>query len=203
MNDEEYKARPIPTNYENGVNIGGLNFQGIYLIEGIVLFVIFAAIPFFILWNLGITDVGSILGICMVFGGIASFAGFKGINDEPITTFLFHMFKFFKNRRIAYYNPRIKLEAIPYLDEKNDVSKMIPRERILAAFEKIKENYNKRQQERIKKENDNINDRTILFFEDDEGVIKQPKAYLSDDEYAEYERKINKIRSITRKGERR
>lgn len=141
--DEQYKERFIPPNFENGVNIFGLNFKAVFLIEGGVLGVISFFLFFFAIKDLfGITDFGQTAGISIAFASVIAFFGIKGINDEPLTTFLFNLMLFAKGRRTAFYNPRVKEEAVSYTKEREELdpsAEAIPRERILALIDEMKE----------------------------------------------------------------
>jgi len=192
---ESYKVRQIPDNFGNGINIAGMHFSGIFLVEGIVLAALFFVLTFLCLKSLGMCDIGEILGICLVFSGIALVVGVKGINDEPVTTFVKNLHAFNKGRRTAYYNPRIKLEAKSIkwegLYENKDA---IPKEKIMAAFNKYKEAAEKRQQAKAKEfEEANAFDQSNMFFEDDIGIIKKPSKYMTKEEAATYDKKKRKI----------
>lgn len=201
-NNEEYKIRIIPDNFGNGVNILGMHFKALFLIEGIVLAVIMLIVSLIVLRALGMNDIGEMLGICLVFSGIALFVGIKGINDEPITTFLKNFSDFNKKKRTAYYNPRVKLEAKSVKMEKQDKENKdaIPREKILAFFNKYKETLDKKQQEKVKAfEEKNSFDANNMFFEDDIGIIKRPNSYMSEKEADEYDKKKAKMKKFKEK----
>ena len=196
MMDEDYKVRQIPDNFGSGINVAGMHFGVIFLIEGIVFAVLLFFISFAVLSLMGMNDIGQMLGICLVFAAIALFIGVKGINDEPITTFAKNLSYFNKNRRTAYYNPRIKLEAKSVrMQEKSDAE--IPREKIMAALNKYKEAIDKKQQEKAKAfEEANAFDKSNMFFEDDIGIIKRPNQYMSKEEIDSYDKKKQKISSF-------
>lgn len=142
--DEEYKVKHIPPNFENGVNILGLNFRAIYLIEGLILGILAGIGSFFFLKNLiGMSDIGQTAGLSLAAGGILAFVGIRGLNDEPISTFLLNLVRFVKNKRTTYYNPRVKKEAVSFTEERenNPAAEAIPRERILALIEEMKEKH--------------------------------------------------------------
>lgn len=143
--DENYRERFIPPNFENGINILGLSFQAIYLIEGGLLGIA-AFLGFFFLFKnaFQMSDFGQIVGFSLVFAAILAFLGIRGINDEPLSTFLVNLIQFAKNKRTAYYNPRVKKEAVSYTEERESsdtAQEAIPRERILALIEDIKEKH--------------------------------------------------------------
>lgn len=193
---EQYQIRRIPENFGNGVDIAGLHFQTRFLIEGVLLAVITLVVSFTTLKFIGLTDIKQLIGICLVFVFLALLLGIKGINDEPLTKFIANAITYRKKRRTAYYNPRIKFEAKSIVNEDKDAldKNAIPREKILAIFNKYKEAYDKKQQERAKAfEERNAFDENNMFFEDDIGIIKKPNSYLSKEEVAEYKKKKNKM----------
>ncbi len=193
---EQYHIRRIPENFGNGVDIAGLHFQTRFLIEGVVLAVITLAASFATLKFIGLTDIKQLIGICLVFVFIALILGIKGINDEPITKFISNAIAFRKKRRTAYYNPRIKFEARSVINEDKTAEDKdaIPREKILALFNKYKAAYDKKQQEKAKAfEERNAFDEHNMFFEDDVGVIKKPSSYMSREEAEKYKKKKSKM----------
>ena len=195
MSNEDYKVRRIPENFGNGINIAGFHFRVIFLVEGIILALIMLIISFIVMKSIGLKDIGSMLGVALVFVGVALFIGIKGINDEPITTFIGNIMFFNKHRRTAYYNPRIKLEAKSVMAEKieNENKDAIPREKILAFFSKYKTAMDKKQQEKAKAfEEANAFDKSQMYFEDDIGIIKRPSQYMTREESDEYDRKKRK-----------
>ena len=146
--DEEYRTRQIPPNFENGINVLGVSFKPIFLIEGGVLGILGLVIFFFLFKEgLGMEDTGQIIGYSLIFAAAGAFIGIKGINDEPLTTFIVNLKFFSSHRRTAFYNPRIKREARPYkvavMENKGSLAKedMIPRDRIIALASDIKEKY--------------------------------------------------------------
>ena len=194
--EEDYKVRKIPENFENGIHIAGFSFKPIFLIEGIILAVIAMGIAILVMKSIGMNDIGQMIGFALVFGGVALFLGLKGINDEPLTTYIKHLSEFNKGRRVAYYNPRIKVEAKSIFMEKNKEDKdAIPREKIIAFFNKYKAAIDKKQQEKAKILKEDM-DSGSMFFEDDIGIIKKPKKYMSEKETKELDKKKRKIKEF-------
>lgn len=182
---EERIYRRIPDNYENGINFAGFSFKPIFLVEGIVLGVICFGITLLII-SLFSSISSSSIGIALVPTLGALFLGIKGINDEPITTFLGNVYKFNKNKRIAYYNPRIRTnEKSIYEDDINKDAGVLPRDKIIAAFNKVKRSIAERSIEKIEDDKgQGSNDH--MFFEDDIGVIDKPIEYMTSKEYRKY-----------------
>jgi len=198
--NEDYRVRQIPDNFGNGINIGGMHFPVIFLVEGVILAIIFLLLTFGILKLLGMTDIGQIFGICLVFSGIALVVGIKGINDEPITVFLKNLSDFRKGRRTAFYNPRIKLEAKSVLNAGENDAEIIPKEKIMAALSKYKEKAERKEQEKAKAYENSLNSKQgDMFFEDDIGIVKKPQRYFSEKEDASFSRKKGRIKRFKEK----
>ena len=195
MNDnEEYQVKRIPDNFGNGINIAGFHFEVIFLIEGVVLAITTTLLSLVIMTSIGMTDIGQMLGFALVFACVSLVIGIRGVNDEPLTTFLSNVSKFNKNRRTAYYNPRIKKEAKPVTQKQLEENKdAIPREKIIAFFNKYKSVLDKKQQEKAKLlEDANSFDAQNMYFEDDIGIIKRPNQYMSKEEAEKYDKKKEK-----------
>ena len=143
--DENYKTIYIPQNFENGINVFGMNFRTRFIVEGIVVGALTTISAFLLFKNsFGIGNFGQLIGYSIAIGGVFTFLGIKGINDEPLSSFLANMLSFAKKKRTTYYNPRVKKEAVSYTDErssKGGQEEAIPRERILAIIDGLKEKY--------------------------------------------------------------
>jgi len=191
MQSEEYRLRRIPENYENGIHIAGFCFRPIFLIEGSILCIVLGSVSFFCMLKFGLKDFGQMIGISLVFAGSGLFIGIKGINDEPITLFLKHLKTFNKNKRVSLYNPRIKTEAKSIFDEKQ--KELLPKEKILAIFNKYKDSLDKKEQEKVRLSFDSEEGNQIVFL-DDIGVI--PRQKKSD--LKKLEKKKSKVQKFRR-----
>jgi len=201
-NTEEYCERYIPDNYENGINFAGFNFRPIFLIEGIILGIIFFALSIFLLYVCGNRRINSsTIGICLVPSVLAVVIGIKGINDEPLTTFIKNLRRFNCNKRFAYYNPRIKTEIKSIYATGEDGSHYIlPRDRIIALFTKYKKTLteiNIKKIEEEKGENKFIKEQ--MYFEDDIGVVDKPVEYMNKQEYKQYKANLKREKKRGRK----
>ena len=180
-NNETLKVRHIPPNYGGGINILGMHFEIVFLVEGILLglFLFFLLFVPMVRWNL--CEIPRAIGISGAFCGVGFVLGVKGINDEPVTTFLAGVLHFLKRRRRAYYNPRVKMEAKPPRLKKSLEDKdLLPREKLVLLFEKYQkkwQGYKSRKIQEAEERDSFHSDR--LYFEDDEGVIKKPPEYQS------------------------
>ena len=198
-NSEEYRIRRIPDNFENGINFAGFNFKPIFLIEGIVLGIIFFVLAIAIMFACGIRHINSsTIGICLVPCVLAIILGIKGINDEPLTTFFKNLRYFNSNKRTTYYNPRIKTEikSIGY-DLSNSGAYILPRDRIIALFTKYKKALDEKNIRRLEEEKEtNAFVKERMYFEDDIGVIDKPVEYMSKQEYKQYKIKIKREKQL-------
>jgi len=188
---EEYLIRKIPDNFENGINFAGFSFKPIFLIEGIILGAISFAITMFIISLFGKEAINSTtIGIALVPTLGSVFLGIKGINDEPVTTFLGNLSKFNKNKRIASYNPRIRTEK-KSIAENGIESNMyvLPRDKIIAIFNKVKKAISEKNIEKLEDEkNQNVFVKERMYFEDDIGIIEKPIEYMTFKEYRKYKK---------------
>ena len=198
--EEELIFRRIPDNFENGINFAGFSFKPIFLVEGIVLGVVCFGLTLFIISLFGKDAINSTsIGIALVPTLGALFLGIKGINDEPITTFLGNVSKFNKSRRIAYYNPRIRTDekSICESESQSDTG-VLSKDSIIAVFSKVKKSITERNIEKIEGENEKDNfDNKHMFFEDDIGIIDKPVEYMTSKEYRKY-KKNNKRKKGSR-----
>lgn len=200
-NYEEPIIHRIPANYDRGVNIGNFTFKLMFLIEGIVLCVIFGVTPFLIMkYLVGMDDTARIIGFSLCFALLALFFGVKGINDEPITVFIRNMMNFQKNKRRAYYNPRVKAEAKSIVQTHSLENKDAPvKEKIVMLWQKNREAKKARAAEKEKQfEEDNRFEEGNLYFTDDVGFVKRPKRYMTDEQLNEYDNKKKKIIDLKR-----
>lgn len=164
-NNEQAVTYNIPRNYFTKGRIGDvISFRG--LVEGGIMSVPFVKLisMFPIPKDYRMTGYIVVVAVCLLVGAI-------GYNGEYPSEFAITLVKFFQRKRIAYYNPRIKLEAEPeYLKEKQ--RKILPRERIMQLL-KREEVEDELQDE---SEEEYAWDSNEVFFEDDIGYKEKPEA---------------------------
>lgn len=164
-NNEQAVTYNIPRNYFTKGRIGDvISFRG--LVEGGIMSVPFVKLisMFPIPKDYRMTGYIVVVAVCLLVGAI-------GYNGEYPSEFAITLVKFFQRKRIAYYNPRIKLEAEPeYLKEKE--RKILPRERIMQLL-KREEVEDELQDE---SEEEYAWDSNEVFFEDDIGYKEKPEA---------------------------
>lgn len=107
--NDEYDAPrvyPIPENFADGTGVFGGLFPTRNFIEGIIF-----AIPA-LLFALSIPGLSLNSRIPVVVFSVSPWLilGCLGINGDSVTKFLGYFIKYRKQRRVARYNPRVKLE---------------------------------------------------------------------------------------------
>lgn len=103
---EERRTYFIPDNFADNTGV----FGGLLRLRNFIEGIIFAA-PFVLLgiW-LPIQDLNRHITTVMIIVAGPLLLGFFGINGDSVTEFLMYFLKYLKKRRIARYNPRVKLE---------------------------------------------------------------------------------------------
>ena len=167
---------PIPDNFNGTFNFFGFNFKTINFMEGVFLAVIFGGILFwftyYILYleNIGVIAAFTAAGIA---GGM--FLGIKGINCDPIHTYIKHVFQQFVNRRKTQYNPRVKYEityALTLAEEaKKDVTIGVENKSIFQQYmAKIGVNAPQMKQHAF---TSGPEETSNFIFEDDIGIVER------------------------------
>ena len=107
-NDELDTPRvyPVPENFADGTGVFGGLFPMRNFVEGVIF-----SIPA-LLFALSIPGLSLNSRIPVVVFSVSPWLilGCLGINGDPVTKFLGYFIKYRKQRRIARYNPRVKLE---------------------------------------------------------------------------------------------
>ena len=183
----------IPPNYKTGISLFGKSFQVVSLVEGIILALLPLGIYFFVLPVLDIhVSFDKAATVITFSSALLGYLGIKGINGYSISQFVRSMMRYRKNKRICYYNPRIKTEASPY-SINNSAEQMLPREKLEEFYKKARKNYDEKQREQaIEEQKHVLTERENLFFSDDVGVLDTPVEYMTGKEYREYKKKLKK-----------
>lgn len=179
MDDEQYMECYIPQNYKGVISILQLAVKQRNLIEGAVIGVIIAFCVFqgFRIYNYGITGTG--IGFTIV-GFIAGLIiGVIGINGEPVSQFIIHLFRFLRKRRTVYYNPRVKVEIKPsYIISEESQETVLPRDKIIAGMKKVREKFNSINSSEKTIQTDEFN-AEYFEFEDDIAAVPEEKMTAS------------------------
>lgn len=166
------KEKYIPTNQGEGQAFIGHIVKTRNLIEGILM----GSIPFFFVmyWTQGYAF-STRVTLAALIGCPLMFVGLNGINGDSITVFLRVWLKFNKKRRVLFYNPRVKTEAMPLIFEKSK-EETSAKDQVIKYIEKKIEVQKKK---RISK-NELAMTQTedgLVFFEDDIGILDKPDDY--------------------------
>lgn len=159
----------IPPNFEAGLNLFGISDNIETLIEGGVL----VALPYIIIFGLGLLKGISLtnrIGIASCFALVLGYLGFVGIGGDKIGRYISKIIVFNLNKRVAYYNPRIKKEVI---GSNSGFSKdELPKEKLMRLYKEIKVRFQKRNVP-IKEMHKEIHTGLFIFEDDIEATDKR------------------------------
>lgn len=184
---EELKVVYIPKNFESGVNILGNTYSNARVIEAGIMAIIPIIIVFIIMPFAGVEMATTTkLTIVVTISGGLGLLGISGINGDSCLGFIKTLLTYVKNKRIAYYNPRIKKEAVSFINQTNEID-VLPRDKVIALYKKYKETFDEKERENIVKQQEKVKELGLgIYFEDDIGVLDKPIEFMSKKEYKEY-----------------
>ena len=190
MSERDVREFYIPPNFQSGVSIFGKTFEIANLAEGAILALLPIVVIFVLLPNFGVTIPWKTSSTIVTFASvILGYLGIAGINGYTITQFIKSMLRYRKNKRICYYNPRVKSEAAPYSLE-NIAEQMLPKEKLAEFYKNAKSVYEEKQRKTALAEQSYlIEDRKNMYFTDDIGVVDTPVEYMDKKEYKAYKKK--------------
>lgn len=176
----------IPSNIQEGLDLGGLSLNPKRLLEGIIggalggflMFELFSFLGRYFKIGIETEIVFIILAV-----GLLALAGYAGANNETFSQFIYHLFQFKRSKRIAYYNPRVKTE-IKSVSESTDVSEeqLLPRDKIQKFIDNYQFNASRKTAQRIAETEQTHKAEGRMYFEDDVGVVLPPDAYMTKSE---------------------
>ena len=183
------KEKYIPTNHGEGQAFLGYIVKTRNLMEGILM----GGIPFFVVmyWTRGQlfstrVTIASAVALPLLFLGL------NGVNGDSLTVFFKVWFRFNRKRRVLFYNPRVKFEALPLIFEKN-TEEPSPKEKIVKYFEKQKELQKKKRVSKNELAMTQTED-GLVFFEDDIGLLDKPDDYKTAKELRSEARDKKKLK---------
>ncbi len=166
----------IPPNFEVGANLFGISSDVPRLLQGVVL----AIIPFLIIMPLSIlrrVSTSTKLGISIVIAVALFSLGFFGINGDPFFTWIRKIMLFSSKKRMAYYNPRVKVEKTEEMTKSREENNLLPRDKIAIFYNQFIDSQNKKEQ-LLAKETYSEFEETIDFeFEDDPDIEEKGKDF--------------------------
>lgn len=182
------KERVIPINHAEGQAVAGEIIKTRNLIEGIIL----GGIPFVaVLYFCRSLTFADKVTIAIIVALPMLYLGINGINGDSFTTFISIWLRYRRKRRVVLYNPRIKTEATPLIFETKKKEELLPKEKLLLIYEKIRA---RRKAIRVTKNNVNVmqTEEGFVFFEDDIGILAKPEEYKTSKELKRERRKVKR-----------
>ena len=193
MKNDEPKVVFIPANYKTGTSFMGFEIKTSNVIQGVILALIPVVIGYGIVPKLIDFKIENMLSIVCFFSFGLGYLGVVGINGQTLGGYIQDLLNFRKNKRKTYYNPRIKKEAMFFLDEQKENKEMLPREKIIAFYNKYKAHSDLKNRELAHELEKDFVQTEELYFEDDSGFVAKPVAYMSAKERKQYEKEQKKL----------
>ena len=166
---EEEKIRIvfIPKNYSGSFNIAGSTLSIRSCIEAVLIGGTLGLFGFFITRSFPTEIKAGAISLGVIGGGIL---GMYGHNGDPFSTFLTSVYKFNKNKRACFYNPRPKKEAKPLVLKQASLDdEIFGRKQAQELKEKF---FSSKTTFTAVEMPDN------LYFEDDIGIVDAPEGYV-------------------------
>ena len=114
---ERQRGYYIPANLKGYINIGPLSLRFRNVIEGMILGAILTPTIFRLFLNLSFLETGTAIGFAVVISISITGLAIIGIDGDPLSVFLWNLFRFLTRRRVAFRNPRVKKEYISIVAE--------------------------------------------------------------------------------------
>ena len=134
MNKDGYNIYSIPANFSSGISIMGHMFGVRNVIEAAAAALITGGIIFLFRPLMGLAAFVAMELCAVILCAVIVLPGIKGVS---FLEYLKLMAQFKKSRRVLIYNPRVKKEATPASGEELVAGAELPRDRILAAAQRI------------------------------------------------------------------
>ena len=176
------QACPVPINFNGMFVFYGFSFKIINFIEGVALGAVLGLTAFFLAYDVFyLEDTPAIISLTIGGVVVGLFFGIRGVNADPIHTYIKHMIKQLTHRRKAQYNPRVKYEIAYALSLKEEEKKRVDTGlETKSLFQQYKEKLNARAAQNARHENEHEDD-VEYIFEDDIGVIaKTPEELMKN-----------------------
>lgn len=157
---ERFQVYYIPHNFVDGGKVLGGLVSLRNLVEGIIISICPALFVIRFCPGGFDTKAAIVLLICLpllVFGCV-------GLNGDSLSEFLLYYIRFCRKKRIIQYNPRIKIEAVPYSD---GMKTELPKDRLIRMFGSLIGNKGFGETE----DEMDIESESDQFFEDDVGIL--------------------------------
>lgn len=203
QSEERTRSFFLPKNFQNGISIGTHSYPASFLVQGVVFALLPVAAAYWILPAFGmVLSVSDSIGTVLMFSTLFGYAGIHGVKGGTFLQFLKAVFRFYRSRRTAYYNPRVRIEVA---EEKKAAGKEqeLPREKL----KKFLSGFHRTSVHRAASDPaDTLSEAAEpgeLFFEEDIGIVKTPVEYMNPKEYRIYRKNLKKEERRKTKEERR
>ncbi len=195
--DRKKRTVYIPPDYKNRINLFIKSYPLSNVIQGLIVGLIPLVIIWYILpWFINLSG-SKKFSLSIFFCVIFMFIGCEGINGGTLLDYFVELFKFLKNRRTAYYNPRIKVESKQQIFGDTSSRDMLPFEKMQEMYSQWQvKNREKHQQNVVNNKNESSDE---LYFEDDIGVVDTPWEYMTKKERKKEIKEAKKMARIERR----
>ncbi|GEM_PF-3313273 len=205
MDEEKQTECIIPQNYKGITNFLSLTFKTRNLVEGVIIGLILAVIAgsITVYYEYGFTV--NVITITIITFGLGALLGVHGCNGESFSEFIVHFLKYLRNRRVTYYNPRVKTEAKPLISAdgtEQSSENMLPREKILAIVKKVVDPIKNKHGDTNLEQNE-FDENLYEFYDDTAIVSEEPQEKQSAFSRWKAKRRARKMEKERRKMERR
>ena len=200
--EEQYEVYPIPPNLRGMIPVLGNSIRTANLIQACILSLLVFIAVFAVLTMYEVEDLASVTGWALVPASAVGALCIHGINGDSVLGFLKSLLRYGKRRRTAYYNPRVKQEAVSIVKAVSDAeTDVLPRQKLQQLLERYKEKAEQRNSEEHLSMEENAGgfDQSRMFFEDDVGIIDKPLEYMTKKERRAYEKRRRKEEKAIRK----
>ena len=164
MEKERIVIHPVPINIEDYSFIGPFAFKKINALQGIVVGLLVTFLLFNVINYFEIFQAVHVLGFSIAIGGGVFFLALFGIRGDSLFGYFKTLISFRKNKRSAFYNPRVKKE-IKTIGIDALIGASLPREKLQKAYKKVRRKLNERNQKNAQELNAVVSEE-IIFSDD-------------------------------------
>lgn len=168
--DDGLEITYIPPNFKEGSSVFGITVKVSWVIQALP--VVALVIIFLATIGASWSFTAKVIVFIVICGPVVMVAT-AGVNGDSVYGFIRNALRAKKNSRTLLYNPRVKTEIRPLSEDPFSVE-TLPRERILAFVEKMRQDRQESDDEEMAS--------SKIFFEDDEGIVPKPYEYMTQKE---------------------
>lgn len=163
--EEPLSTQVIPENFVDTGRCFNGTFRTRNLVEGVVV----AALPAYVIYHSTMSYENKII-VGVVCVGLIMLLFLTGINGDSVFEFLAHAIVYNKMKRVAKYNPRVKMEATPEYLVNNQSE--LPRDKIIRMVNEFRNRDTSKNEEAVSR--DIYDPMYVAFFADDLGYVDTP-----------------------------